>query len=65
MSRSAPAESVRKSFQPAREAYAKNVDAAGKLAKETPPALHYRFAAGKIAPLTYEFSSTSVPACAP
>jgi photosystem II stability/assembly factor-like uncharacterized protein len=61
----APAESARKSFQSACEAYAKNVAATGKLAMETLPALNNRFAAEKIAPLTYSPTSASTTACTP
>jgi photosystem II stability/assembly factor-like uncharacterized protein len=59
----APTESVRKTFQSACDAFAKNLAAEAKLANESTPVLNKLFAPDKIAPLTFTPSSTSIPAC--
>ena len=61
----APTESVRKMFQTACEAFAKDTAAEGKLAGEAVPAVNKLIASEKLGPITFDARSAAVPACAP
>ena len=61
----APSESVRRTFQTACEAFAKDLAAEEKLASETVPAVNKLITAVKLAPITFSARPAAVPGCSP